>query len=238
MPDQIVFLLSKRREYAQLLQQLQHVVPALPLLMQGLTRLTHEGHFWSLVLGAAEVGISAVVLVAFIRTLRGRLRSSNSEGHGDGDASGHGAHAAHAAHAHGVDWVDIFLGAMLGIEVWAHWFESGHIKRPTVLLALVMVAVGLLHGKIAALGNRRRALRIGDQGISIGNKFGARFRLNWDEIASIDITDRTASIAGVKGRSKKINLADLKNAAEVRSALLAARARLSPVAEPEVTEPA
>lgn len=229
MPDQIVFLLSKRREHAQLLQQLQHVVPALPLLSQGAARLAHEGHRWSLVLGAAEVGVSALVLVAFVRTLRARFRSSNADGHGEGHSSGHAGHAAH-----GVDWVDLFLGAMLLIEVWAHWFESGHIKRPTVLLAVVMVAVGLLHGKVAALGNRRRALRIGDQGISVGNKFGSRFTLNWDEIASIDIGERTAQITGVKGQSKKINLADLKNAADVRAALHAARARLAPA--PEVPE--
>ena len=43
-------------------------------------------------------------------------------------------------------------GVMLGVEVWAHWYESGHIKRPMVVIAVVMFAVGLLHGSIAARG--------------------------------------------------------------------------------------
>ena len=91
---------------AQLLQKLQHVLPAAPLLFQGISRLQHEPHGWSLLLAAGEVGISVLVVGAFIRTVRAARRTHDAD-HGDGHAS------------HGVDWVDLLIGAMLGgMEYW------------------------------------------------------------------------------------------------------------------------
>jgi hypothetical protein len=48
------------------------------------------------------------------------------------------------------------------------------VKRPTLLLAVVMMTIGLLHGRLAAWGQRRRALRLTASGLAIGGKLFGR----------------------------------------------------------------
>jgi hypothetical protein len=212
---ELVPILSRRRDLAQVLQKLQHVVPAAALLFQGVSRLQHERHGWSLVLAAGEVGISVLVVAAFI----GRLRAARSNHHAD-----HGD--AHASH--GVDWVDLLIGAMLGVEVWAHWHETGHIKRPTVLMAAGIFAVGLLHGKIAARAGRRLALKIDDDGIAVGGRPFQNFTATWDQLAAVEIEPQQARVVRKDGKAHAFDFADLRNAADVRAALEGIRLRLAP----------
>ena len=218
-------LTSKRRDLAVLLQKLQHVVPSIALLVQGIARLGHEAHGWSRALGAAEVGASVLVIGAFARLVRATRR---------------GAHVAHGAEAHhGVDWVDLLLGGMLAVEVWAHWHESGHIKRPTALLAVAMVVIGLLHGTIAGAATRRRSLRVTDEGVRASRRPFSHFRATWAELAAVEIEPRKARLVRRDGKSYVIDLGDLHNAADVRQVLEAARLRLpaAEVLEPEATPP-
>ena len=169
-----------------LLPKLQHVVPAALLLYQGISRLMHERHGWSLLLAAAEVVVSVLVTGAFLRQVRA-ARSTRA-------VDGHEGHASH-----GVDWVDVLIGAMLGVEVWAHWHETGHIKRPTVLTAVGIFAVGLLHGQIAARAGRRQVLTIDDAGIAVGGRPFQKFRATWDELAAVEI-DSGEGAAGAPRR--------------------------------------
>ena len=220
MPIRVVPLQSRRRERAALLQKLQHVVPAATLLGQGLARLLHEPHGWSLALGAAELVISVVVVVAFGRQARTTWRGGHAP-HGDPGAG------------HAIDWVDVCLGVMLGVEVWAHWYETGHVKRPTVTLAVGMIVIGLLHGRIAAGGTRRRTLRVDEAGIDVGGRLFRRFRATWDQLAGIDIGSDRARLVRRDGRVRTIDLRDLHHSGEVRAALEEARLRLRPPAQPE-----
>jgi hypothetical protein len=233
VPALPVPLISKRREVGLILQKVQHVAPAAALLVQGASRLTHEGHGWSLLLGIAELGTSLLVIGAFARQIRA-ARTRAPAAHDEGAGHGGDAH-------HGVDWVDLFLGAMLGVEVWAHWHETGHVKRPTVLLAAAMFAIGLLHGRIAAFGQRRRGLWIDDDGLRLSGRPFRRFTARWTELAAIDLTPAEARLVRRDGIRIVVDLADLRNAAEVRAALEAARLRLPPAAlapEPAPPSPA
>ncbi len=213
MPEQLVPIRSRKREFAQVMQKLQHVVPAAPLLFQGISRLQHEPHGWSLLLAVAEVGISVLVLGAFVRQLRStRSRAEDDHGH----------------HGHGVDWIDVAIGVMLGIEVWAHWYETGHVKRPIVLIAVGIFAIGLLHGRIAARAGRRLALKIDDAGVAIGGRPFQNFRATWNELADVEIDPQRALLIRRDGKTREINLQDLRNAADVRAALEGIRLRLAP----------
>jgi hypothetical protein len=219
----VVPILSRRRDTALAIQKAQHVIPALPLLFQGVTRLRHEPHGWSLLLAVAEVAVSAVVVAAFVR----QLRDARSRG-GDDHEHAHGEHL-------GVDWVDLLIGVMLGVEVWAHWYETGHVKRPTVFMAVGIFAVGLLHGRIFAKTVRRRSLCIDDDaGIAVGGKPFRNFRARWDELAAIEIEPRQARLVRTDGRTRVIDFDDVRNAADVRAALEGARLRLpaAPVEDP------
>jgi hypothetical protein len=156
------------------------------------------------------------VIVAFARQIRARRE----------DQPAHGG-AEHAA-GHGIDWVDLFLGAMLAVEVWAHWHESGHVKRPTVLLAVAMVVIGLLHGRIAAFGARRNALRIDDTGVDVGGKPFRRFKASWDQLEAAEIDTEQARLVRRDGKTRTIDLRDLRNAADVRAALEGVHLRIAP----------
>lgn len=205
-----------------LLQKVQHVVPAVALLVQGVDRIASEGHGWSVLLGAAEVGTSALVIGAFVLQIRAARQRSQGDGH------------AAAAH-HGVDWVDLFLGGMLGVEVWAHWHETGHIKRPTVFLATAMVVLGLIHGRIVGFAQGRRSLRIDDDGLRVSPRPFRHFTATWAELAAINLTPREARLVRRDGTTCVVELHDLRNAADVRAALEGARMRLAVEPDPALT---
>ena len=191
-----------------LFQKFQHAVPAPVLFRDGVGRLAGHSALWNTALGAAEVGASAVVIVALLRALRRIVKGTTS-----------------AHHAHGVDWIDIFLGVMLLVEVLVHHHETGRIQRPTVLLGATMIALGLTHGWLMSRAARRRALHVNDDGITVGRRFFRRFSVRWPDVAEINVSAAKAYIIARDGREHRFDLEDLVAPAEVRQALLAAQAR-------------
>ena len=213
--DLSVPLLSMWRQGAMLAQKIQHAVPSVALLGHGAVRLTHETTPLSLALGASEITVGALVIVSFVRAIRA-IRAKTV--------------AADHAHHGSVDWLDIFIGAMLAVEVWAHWHETGRIQRPSALLVLITIGLGLGHGWFAARQQRRRMLRVSETGVSIGRgKFVPAFTASWKELRAVEIGPQTARVVKKDGSAKRINLADLKNADAVRAALEAARVRVPAV---------
>lgn len=204
---------SRRRQRALLVQKLQHVIVAFVLFMDGFARFGHEAAPWSLVLAIAEVATSALVIGAFVRSLR-KARADGSHGDHGGPVS------------HGVDWVDIFLSVMLVTEALVHQHETGHLPRPTILLAAVTLFIGFSHGRIWTFGQRRRALRVTGTGISVGSPWGSRFNATWPEIERFELNPRQALIVTRAGRERKIDLDALANAPTVMAALSEARSRL------------
>src|SRR5438876_837622 len=89
---------SKRRERVLLFQKVQHALPSFVLLGDGVQGLQGE-HGWPLGLALAEIIVSVAVIASVTRTLR---HLTKSRAHGP-------------AHT-GIDWIDIFLSAMLTIE--------------------------------------------------------------------------------------------------------------------------
>ena len=201
----------RRQERGLFIQKLQHAVPSTVVLTDGIEHLSHEPHGMTLAIGVAEVAVSVLVIGSVIRGLR-QLRKPKTADAG-----------THAHQHHGVDWIDICLGAMLSVEAYAKFHATAHLPRPTMLLAATMLTVGLLHGKLAAIGDRRRELRVGAEGISMPGKPFQRLTLTWPEVQSIEMDDRAAVITAIDGRSKRIDLHDAVHPKGVREALLAAR---------------
>jgi len=206
-----VLLHSRRRERALLAQKIQHAAPAFVLLFDGLQGLKAHAEWLSLAVAGAEILTSVLVLGSVARSMRNNLRAADTAVH----------------HHQGVDWIDLFLSAMLATEVLAHWHETGHIRRPTLLLAVTMLALGLSHGRLGARQLRRRGLLVTDDGISVGGRFFTRFTARWNEIARIQIDDAQATIVKTDGVERRIDLADLRNRHEVALALQQAQRRLS-----------
>jgi len=201
--DTVIPLLSRRRERALVVQKLPHVLGAVGLLVDGLLRVQHPQETYGMAVGAAELLTSALVLGAFLWSL------ATTRARTDG---------AHAHEPHGVDWVDLLLGAMFAVEAVAHHYETNHWSRPTILLAVTMVAVGLLHGPIVARARRRRGLQITNKGLTIGQGL-RRFSAEWSDLKPIAVSERWGVLESASGTQYKIDLGDLGNEQQVRDAL-------------------
>jgi hypothetical protein len=209
--DEIVVpLRSRRRRRAAIGQKLQHLIPAAGLLFSGVQSLMAGVEGFERMLALVGIVTSAMLMGAFGRHLHARRRQP----------------AEHAGH--GVDWMDIWAAGVLFAEAAEKWRIRGHIWRPETLAAMATLGVGLLHGRLARDAERRRSLRLTRDDLSIGGRlrFSRRFTASWDEIAGIDVTDRHATVRTHRGRRRRLNLADLENAHDVRAALRAAEERL------------
>ena len=127
---------ARRASIVRVMQKVQHAVPGVALLGHGISSLTHGAEGWHQLLAIAEVLASVAVFVTLASAIR-QLRKNLSAGT--------------APHIHtGIDWVDIFLGCMLFTEVWSVYLETGHLARPTILLGVVMMILGVFGGKFIA----------------------------------------------------------------------------------------
>ena len=203
----------RRVQRGQFAQKLQHAIPSVVVLNDGITHLQHEPHGTSLALGVAEVAVSILVIGSVVRGWR-RLISKTPKA------------AGHSHQAHGVDWIDLFLGAMLLVEAYAKFHANGRIARPMILLGAVLMVVGILHGRIAGWADRRLELRVNEHGISVPGRFFRRLTLAWADVAEITVGPATARLIAADGRDQSLDLADAANAEDIRHVLAEASARL------------
>jgi hypothetical protein len=220
LTDITVPLVSRRRERVQLMQKVQHGVPAVVVFYEGLERIFTDAGDVSRWVGTAEAFAGMLALGAIARAI-GRLKWG----------AGH-TPPRQRVHLHQVDWVDLGLAALLFAEVGAHYYDTGHWARPTILLAVATLAVGLLHGRITAFAARRRALRITDDGVAVGGRLFRTFTARWPDIARIDLADKSAALVMKDGRTQTFDLIDLRHGNDVTRALTRARARLEQAAPP------
>lgn len=199
-------LRSRRVQRGEFFQNVQHAIPAVPLMLQGLKALGDGAHGFELALAIVEVVTSAFLLVTVVRGFR---------------SASHDSH-----HAHGVDWAHIWAAGVLLAEVGEHWHLTHHIQRPAILTAVVTLGLGLFHPQLAHRKARGRQLRIDDDGIVVMRRPLPKWHSTWKELATVTVGEREAVLRTLSGRERRINLADLFNAADVRSALLVAQQRL------------
>jgi len=203
----------RRAQRGLFFQKLQHALPSIVVLGDGLGHLSHNPEGLELALGAVEVIAALLVIGSVVHGVRKLIKQT---------AAGGEAQHAH----HGVDWIDIFIALMLSVEAYAKYHATHHIPRPTILLAVAMFTIGLLHGRIAAWGDRRRQLRVDADGISLWVRPFKQMKLAWAEVASIEVDDRAAVITAIDGRSQRIDLIDVLNPKAVREAINGARTQL------------
>ena len=216
MSDPLVLpLRSKRQNKALALQKLNHVIPAMGLLIAGQQALREGHHGFDFYLGVFELASAFVLLVLTGRAIRRAVRSHHAE------------HPTH--HVHGVDWVDIAAGFVLVAEALEHWHVTHHIQRPTILSAITTFALGLSHGRLSSFKARKRVLRVDDEGLSVaGRPFKLRkLEARWSDLQSIEIGERWGVITTRDGRVRKLDLPDLEGEPHVRHALLHAREQLT-----------
>jgi len=205
LPIHVPFL-SRRQERGQLLQKMNHVIPAAGLAAAGARALAEGTSGLDLALAVVEIVTTAFLAVSIVQTLRARRQP-----------------ASHHQKPHRIDWIDLWSAGVLFAEAAERWHVNHHLARPTILTALVTLALGLFHGRILAFGQSRRGLRISSDGVSVAGRPFRRFQARWPEIASITLSERFAEIRARPGRVRRIDLQDLHNADSVRAALEDAR---------------
>ncbi len=211
MNDLVVPLKSIRQTRTMVVQKLQDVAPALMLVGDGVSRIGGAAAAWSFTLGGLEIVSGGLVVLSFARMLRGLRRRPD---HDD---------TVHAPHSR-VDWSDLILGAMLVVEAVVHHDETGHWKRPTLFMAGVAFLFGIFHGPFNRWVERRRSLRVTDDGIRILHPFRG-FAAAWRDVTAFDLSDAEAVIATAAGKRRRIDLKDVTNLRDVRPVLEAAQTR-------------
>jgi hypothetical protein len=211
----IVPLRSKRRERVIIIQKIQHAVPALVLLPAGLRALGEGARGFALALGIFEILTSVLLIGSFFVAIRKARRPVND------------AHLPHAHH--GVDWIDVFTAGVLFAEAAERYHLTHHIARPTIVLAITLLTIGVLHGRIVKRAEKRFTLRVEDDGLYVGGKPFRSIRVPWTDVTSIEVGERYATIKIRGGRQRKLDLADLEGAQHLRAALSKAQQRLVPV---------
>jgi hypothetical protein len=215
--DIVVPLLSRRLNRAQAMQKLNHAVPTVGLVVAGVQALKEGARGFDLALAIVEIGTSVLLVATIARSIRG-ARKSGQRG---------------LQHPHGIDWVDIWAAAVLFVEAAERWHLRHHMPRPLILTAFITLGLGLFHGRIAAFRRRRRSLRISTEGLYVSGRPFSTFTAPWRDIAAIVIAGRSAEIRTRTGRVRRLDLADLENADDVRRALEEAQARLAAIGEGE-----
>jgi hypothetical protein len=202
------------------MQKVQHGVPAVVVFYEGLDRIFTGAGDASRWVGTAEAFAGMLVLGALARAI-GRLKWG----------AGH-TPPRQRVHLHQVEWVGVGLASLLFAEVAVQYYDTSHWRRPTILLAVVTLALSLLHGRLTAYMAKRRALRITDDGITIGGRLFGRFTARWSEIARIDLADKSAALVLKDGRTQAFDLIDLRHGNDVTRALTRARVRLEQAGPP------
>ena len=210
----VVPLHSRRRRRGLLAQKLQHVIAGAGLFFSGVQSLSAGAEGLERTLAIAGMITAGMLIAAFAREVRRAAAPRRSDAHG-------------THQAHGVDWIDIFAAGMLFAEAAEKYHLRGHIWRPETLAAIATLGVGLFHGRLAARKQRRRALRVTAEGVTVGNRFFGAFKGSWSELAEIAIDEQEATIRTHAGKNRRLNLKDLENAPHVRAALEAAQRRLA-----------
>ena len=197
-------LLSRRFKRGQAAQKINHAVPAAGLIYSGVQALSHGAGGLELLLAVVEIVTSACLIAAIVRAFRAARKAGVS-----------GLH-----HGHGVNWIDLWAAGVLLAEAAERWHLNHHIARPIILNAVLTIFLALFHDRLAGYGERRRSLRLSDDGVYVGGRPFNNFRAPWEQIAAIAVDQRRAEIRTRAGGVRRIDLADMENAPAVRDALL------------------
>jgi hypothetical protein len=111
------------------------------------------------------------------------------------------------------------------------------VPRPTLVLSVTMLVIGVLHPVLAARGARRRELRVGADGISLPEGKFTRLTLTWPQVESINVGDRYATVTATDGRAKRIDLRKVIQPEALCDVLVMARVLLDasrPAANPSL----
>jgi len=193
----MVILLHDRRVVAAgLVQKLQHALAGFPLLLLGIRHFSEEGE---LPLAILEIVVAALVLGTFARQ----------------------AYAAGQKHAHHtrVEWFDLAAAAMMMFEAFYGPHHKPPYATPQFWTAVALTAVALFHGRLHARREKRRYVKLDENGVEVRTSRFRRFSVGWAELERIHIGEDRAVFHRSDGKQHTIGFRMLGNHDEVRKQL-------------------
>lgn len=183
---------SRRRARAEALQLLVNLTGATVLVDSG-WRLYSEGR---VVLGAVSLLAVAALAVATVRTLR------------------------HGGEGQSIGWADLFAGlVVLLTSLVAVPRESGHVSRAGIASGIVLVTMGILHGRIEQRKASRHALTLDGEGFRWRVNRFRHVHANWSDVAGLEVAGDRLVLTTRDGRRRRVGLGDLVNRGELIEAL-------------------
>jgi hypothetical protein len=178
---------------------LTHIVVALTLLQEAVPHLrANPGTEW---FSWIELIAATALMVAAVRELKFR----KAEGHET------------------IAWTEIFAGCVLMVEAAIKWREGPRhypLAIARAFAATFVIALGFSHARLKAA----KALRIDDAGIRWRRSMLRGSSIDWSDLVSISIDDRTAAFNSRNGSGPSLRLWRLRNKREVANAILEAAA--------------
>lgn len=184
MPENtIYFQPTKRKKFTR---SFNHVLAGVLLLLLGIENLSQHGSE-HLIFALLSILAGAAVFISFIREMR---------------------QPAHAK-PHGVNWVDIFAGAVILLEAW-HKYKPEKGFQPATLLflaGLVTCGLGIFHAKLAQLAR----LHCDANGFLARMSPFKKLQLAWQDIAAVQLEPATIRITTHDHQQHKLSLRLVEN---------------------------
>jgi hypothetical protein len=194
-----IHLDDRRLTMADRVEAVQQGLAAFALLSAGLERYgTADGA------RAYAVALIAAAVLLALATLRHLLRSASG-------SSG---------------TLSIIAGCALLTEWAVSLSDGGRWFRPTLVVALVALTMGIFHGPLHRRRGALRFLRMDAEGVAFRLNPFRRFRVKWAELASITAYSDCIVLQRRNGKEHRIPLTRLNNAFEVTDAVHAAAGRM------------
>jgi len=202
MPSpKIIVIQSKRVARMFRIQAAQHGVAGMLLFAGGIGGLQHSGG--ELLLACFEIAAGGLLVAAVIRELRGK----------------------HALHLARMSWVDLFAAAALLAEGLRLSLEGSHyVQYGYYTVAAMIAARGLFISRLLA----RRRLVLDEAGLRVPSGPFRTLRARWRDLTNVEVAGERITVETSSGKRRGIDLADMRNGAEVRDALVDAIRRLAP----------
>jgi hypothetical protein len=209
-----IYLDPHRTRIANLLSKLQHLLAGIPLLYIGSQKLANNSP--EPAVAALELGIGLAVCLTFLHELRAELRHSR---------------AAHSRFG----WFELAAGMLLIFESFHGATTKPGYLRPSFLAGTVTVGLGLFHKRLQARAQRRRYLKLDDDGFELRASRFRRTRLQWVELASIDLKGSKITFHQKTGGHRSIHWRLFRNGDEIRTAIMQHPAAAGLLTKPQPT---
>lgn len=197
MSDDVIFLDDKALKRMELVDRIQLMVAAGALVLSSLERFQQPGTK-DLVLAALQA-ITSLTVIGFVVAWMAKR---------------------HVPSASRVGWLDLMAGVMLLVEWGDRVIHGGKLFSAVFCQAAVFITLGLLQARITERRQLRRSVRVDDDGLTVQRSRFRRFRVAWNDVASVVREPRAISITLRNGKDRRISLGRFENGDDVAQFIL------------------